>query len=126
MPRKSALVRTMKAVAIHLALVAMVFRVLLPSGWMPGPSQMRGIPIVMCTMNGPVKMVLPIDGKPQPVKKSTVCPFAAAPHVATAVPFAVERAPAHWSYREVEWPRLSVDIGRPHAPQSPRAPPIAV
>jgi hypothetical protein len=115
----------MRAAAIHLALAAMVFRVLVPSGWMPSPSQTRGIPIVMCTMDGPVKMVLPIDGKTNPVKKPHVCPFGAAPHFATAIPLLALGAPVRLAYRDVEPPRASADIGRPHTPQSPRAPPIA-
>jgi hypothetical protein len=111
---------------VHLALAAMVFRVLLPSGWMPGPSLARGIPIVMCTMDGPVKTVMPIDGKPDPAKKThNVCPFGAAPHFAIAIPLLVQGAPSAWAYSEVERLRAPVRAARHHSPQSPRAPPLA-
>ena len=101
-PNKSALVQTMKAVALHLALAAMVFRVLLPLGWMPSPLPTRGLPIVMCTMDGPVKIVMTIGSKPNPAKKSNICPFGAAPHFAMIVPMAVRGAPVPLAYREIE------------------------
>jgi len=114
-----------------LALAAMVLRLAMPVGWMPAPSPASGTLIVMCTMNGPVKMVMPADGgaqKPDPAKNThhNVCPFGAAPHFATAVPLAVQSAPVTWAHGEVELPRWPVRVARRNSAQSPRGPPLAV
>ena len=115
----------------YIALVAMLFRALLPSGWMPNPGGAPGTPIILCSLDGPVRIVLGADG--QPVKQSPdqndthqndVCPFAAAPHFATPVaavavpvPLAIAAAP------EVAAPERLESASDFYSPQSPRGPP---
>ena len=126
---KQAFSRGANTAALWLALAAMVLRLAMPAGWMPSPSLTRGIPIVMCTMDGPVKAVMLIDGKPDPAQKShhEVCPFGAAPHFATAVAPAIHNAPGAWVYSKSETPRLPLRAARRlNSPQSPRAPPSVV
>ena len=115
---------------LYIALVAMLFRALLPTGWMPNFGGASGTPIILCSPDGPVHIVLGADG--QPVKQSPdqsdphqhdVCPFAAAPHLATPVavavlaPSAVAAAPI---ISASERQAASTDF---YSPQSPRGPP---
>jgi len=117
----------MNGAGLWLALAAMVLRLAMPVGWMPSPSATSGTMIVMCTMNGPVKMAMPEDGapKPDPAKHHDTCPFGAAPHFATAAPLAVQVAAVTWALGEVEWPSWPKRAERRlNSPQSPRAPPL--
>lgn len=130
MGRNSTALRWIRPAGLWLALAAMVLRLTMPPGWMPGPALTDGIPVVMCTMDGPVKMTLPIDGapKPDPAKTShNECPFGAAPHVATAVPLVLQSAPVGVSFGKSTLPRqIRMAVRRPNTPQSPRGPPLAV
>jgi len=115
----------------YIAFVAMLFRALLPSGWMPNLGGAPGTPIILCSLDGPVQIVLGPDG--QPVKQSPdqnnthqndVCPFAAAPHFATPVavlavpvPLAIAAAPT------VLAPERFKPASDFYTPQSPRGPP---
>jgi hypothetical protein len=90
----------------------MVLRLAMPVGWMPAPSATSGTLIVMCTMNGPVKMVMPEEGgapKPDPAKSAhhNECPFGAAPHFATVVALAVQDVPVTWAHGKVERPHAA-------------------
>lgn len=124
--------RTGKRVALHLALAAMLLRALLPSGWMPSANPT--IPLVMCTMNGPVRVLVTLVEEPHKQSPSPdhgrqheVCPFAAA--VSFAPPRSgVTLAPPNVAARLVATLRLATAAApnRPYAPQSPRAPPLAV
>ena len=129
MRSKTTASRLANAAGFWFALAAMVLRLAMPVGWMPAPPTASGTLIVMCTMNGPVKMVVPEDGapKPDPVKHAhhDVCPFGAAPHFATAVPLTVQGAPFTWAHGKVELPRWPVHAARRlNSPQSPRGPPL--
>lgn len=115
----------------YVALVAMLFRALLPSGWMPNLSGAPGTPIILCSLDGPVRIVLGPDG--HPVKQSPdqndthqndVCPFAAAPHfaapvavVAVPTPLAIAAAPV------APAPERREPASQFYNPQSPRGPP---
>lgn len=114
----------------YVALIAILFRALLPSGWMPNLGG-SGTPIILCSLDGPIQLVLGSDG--QPVKQSPdqndthqndVCPFAAAPHFATPVawallpePVAVDAPPI------VSAPQRLEPTSDLYTPQSPRGPP---
>jgi hypothetical protein len=128
------MLRTLKFAGLQLALVAMVLRALLPDGWMPAETGASGIPIAICTVNGPLNMVVGQDGKPSkpaPLQNSThhpdACPFAAAPHFATIAP-AVAPAPSTLAaILAFRVPQTASIAGAPrHTPQSPRAPPSFV
>jgi hypothetical protein len=114
----------------YIALIAMLFRALLPSGWMPSVGGTPGIPIILCSVDGPTPAVLGSDG--QPIKHSPVqddghqhdvCPFAAAPHFATPVavdipaPVTIATAPV------VSAPERLTAPSDSYTPQSPRGPP---
>lgn len=112
--------RSLRIAALHLALAAMVLRALLPAGWMPDRN--GGAALTLCTMDGPVH---PAPGKaPDDGHAHDACPFAAAPHLASAP--GIESAAAPGLRLEV----AARDAGRAAAPatarftpQSPRAPP---
>ena len=67
--------------ALMLVVAAMVFRGLVPIGWMPGYS--AGSPLVICTASGAARA----DASGKPLGHHTgrliVCPFGSAPHFAT-------------------------------------------
>lgn len=70
---------------------AIVARALVPAGWMPVATK-RGIEVVLCTGQGPVTMVLGLDGTPhqrQPDSPRDPCPYG----VAGAQPFDLAAAP---------------------------------
>jgi hypothetical protein len=120
--------RSFRTAAVHLALVAMLLRALLPAGWMPstvaGPSF-----LVICSMDAPVQhgdqhgqgQHTPDDGQ----HSHDECPFAAAPHIAPAGAVAQLAQPSYFG-------RFSNPPGVAQAdakfslyqPQSPRAPPL--
>jgi hypothetical protein len=127
---KGAILRVVNAAGLWLALAAMVLRLAMPAGWMPAPSMTGGTLIVMCTMNGPVNMIMPEDGapKPDPAKKAhhDVCPFGAAPHFATVTPLPALAMPVLQALNEGG--RFHRDV-RParhaYSLQIPRGPPLA-
>lgn len=115
---------------LYLALVAMLFRALLPIGWMPNIGGAPGTPIILCSLDGPVQILLGPDGrpvKPSPDQNDAhqhdACPFAAAPHFATPVavavlaPLAVTVAPVAYALERLQ---PAFDF---YTPQSPRGPP---
>ncbi|MGA7675921.1 MAG: DUF2946 family protein [Rhizomicrobium sp.] len=126
--------RTIKFAGLHLALAAMMLRALLPVGWMPNPSMAGGTPLTICTMNGPVQMVLGPDGQPQKPKPHQgnanhhdTCPFAAAPHFATTTPpIALGPAVIRVSLAPAALRPLAIWTTQQHSLQSPRAPPRLV
>jgi hypothetical protein len=72
--------RSTRTAAVSLALVAMLLRALLPAGWMP--SSASGQALVICTLQGPVR-IDPTPHKPAaPQHHNVTCPFAAAPQLA--------------------------------------------
>jgi len=71
-----------RSTALMLALAAMLFRGLVPAGWMPGAS--AGTPLVICSMSGPAHVHADANGKPAKHDngRTDACPFGAAPHFA--------------------------------------------
>ena len=121
--------RAVKCVALHFALAAMLLRAFLPSGWMPSAN--LTVPVVMCTMAGPVRVLVAI-GEPQKKqghddgRQHEFCPFAAA--VAFAAPSSTATlAPPTSATRLIGHLRLSLSAeqSRLYSSQSPRAPPLA-
>ena len=108
--------------AVHLALAAMLLRAVMPAGWMP--SAAAGLPLTICTMNGPVQMVLGPDGSPIKQKPHhDICPFAAAPPLAELAAAVPVTAPSLLPVNaEMAQPDGLVLAAR-HAPHSARAPP---
>ncbi|MGA7711581.1 MAG: DUF2946 family protein [Rhizomicrobium sp.] len=128
------MLRTLKLAGVHVALVAMFLRALLPTGWMPNPSASATVPLVICTMNGPVHVTLDTDG---PLKKDKpghedgrqhdICPFAAAIHLAVPTSNAV-LAPSSSIAGTAVNPvaPYAVSDNTRYSAQSPRAPPSFV
>lgn len=115
-----------RLVGLHLAILAMLLRALLPAGWMPDTTGAAAFTI--CTMDGVghhAEQQSP--GKPVPADSQHTheeCPFAAAHHIVAPI-VAVHLAAPSFAGR-------AADISRPaatsrsvaeHEPYSPRAPP---
>jgi hypothetical protein len=112
--------------AVHIAIVAMLLRALLPVGWMPDPDGAAAFTI--CTMDGSGHHTQATPpGKPVPDdsrRSHDECPFAASPHVAAPVPASHLPAPA-LTGRVVDALNHArvLDISFRFQPHSPRAPP---
>jgi hypothetical protein len=129
------LTRTLKRLGLHLAFAAMLLRALLPAGWMPNPTASLTVPLVICTMNGPVRETVTLGEKPldpghgprhDDGRQPSVCPFAAAVQLAVPTP-AVILAPSQATALLTARPlaqRSARHITRYSLP-SPRAPPAA-
>jgi hypothetical protein len=114
-----------RSAALVLALAAMLFRGLLPAGWMPGAS--AGTPLVICTLSGPAHVHADANGKPakHDNSRSDVCPFGAAPHFAAldapiAAPVPAIRATGVALPLRFE-PRFGRSAFSSHAPRAPPA-----
>jgi hypothetical protein len=121
--------RNFRIAAVHIALAAMLLRALTPAGWMPS-AEASGSPITICTMNGPVQLLLGPDG--QPIKKQNqddarhrdLCPFATAPHMTQPAATRALDLPSAISTTAQRAAHLGIVAqATRHAPQSPRAPP---
>jgi len=111
---------------VHLALVAMLLRALLPAGWMPAAiSSADASPFVICTVDGPLHA--PAKHAPAQDHAGTPCIFAAAAHLSS--PVAHPGAPlciAEWGRIDLA-PRIEVALQPPHwRLNAPRAPPAFV
>lgn len=134
--------------ALTLAIVAMVLKGLVPSGWMPNPQGFGETALILCDMDGPMsaadmaKMMAAMpnmdmsamdmaaksggDGKQTPTSSHSQpeCPFAAATHAgaaAAAVTIALPELAAEHAHRPV--PERDIVRYARYQPQSPRAPP---
>ena len=122
--------RRSRAIAV-IALAAMMLRALLPDGWMPAGGNDAGTMLTICTMDGPVRMVLGDDGqlhKQQPADHNKgsheVCPFAAAQHFAAPISLASLAAPS--AAAPVLYGKAATEISGArdfYSPQSLRGPP---
>ena len=128
--------------AAYFAILAIVLRGLLPTGWMPNPEGVSKTALIICDMDdaGMAKMDMSqmsgmpgmdMSGKDQaPAHKqaddshSQTCPFAAAPHFATPSVAAILFLPALAAgfARTGGSERVGFNATT-YAPQSPRAPP---
>jgi hypothetical protein len=117
--------RRLRHTLVHIALVAMILRAFLPTGWMPNPQGPAEGAFVVCTMDGPVQT---IDGKALPGKDDPraheTCPFAAAASVAPLVDFTRLAAPQLSRSPAPRTLTAQLNAGAsPFARPSPRAPP---
>jgi hypothetical protein len=112
-----------KSAAVHLALLAMLLRALLPAGWMPAAiGRADASPFVICTVDGPLHA--PARQAPAHDHAGAPCVFAAAAQLSSPVPHAAAPLPAG------AWERIdSVQLLRPascataYRPNAARAPP---
>lgn len=81
---------TLKQIGVHIALVAMLLRALVPAGWMPDTSGLHRAPLMLCDGSGPMSaMEMGTNGpanKKQDqgdTRSSDTCPYFAASHSAT-------------------------------------------
>lgn len=122
------MMQKLRIAAIHLALAAMMLRGLMPVGWMPNPDGASQSLFVICTMYGPIQQAdrhgshKSDDGQ----HSHEECPFAAAPHVASAATVAQIALPSYFG-RFFNPPAAHAAAVRlaVYQPQSPRAPPRA-
>ncbi|HWA91997.1 MAG TPA: hypothetical protein VG889_18295 [Rhizomicrobium sp.] len=111
--------RRLHPLAVHVALVAMLLRALLPAGWMPSAG--GEAPFTICTADGATHT---LPGTPHKTQdRHEVCPFAAAPHVAAPIDLATVALPSLVAAAP-DTMRIAAPAARkPHAPQAPRGPP---
>jgi hypothetical protein len=136
--------------ARRLAFAALVVRALVPTGWMPDAAG-----LVMCSVDMPMQhenASIPMDhdamsmamdhddmmmdraktdashGKNEPAQYShhDICPFAAAPHLASIPELPQLTLPALHTFAAATDQLYALAIGARFAPQSPRAPPQTV
>ena len=122
--------RGLRHAFIHLALLALILRGFMPTGWMPNTQTPGESMFVVCTMDGPVQAW---DGKALPGKDDPraheTCPFAAAAATGLAplVDFVAIAAP---QLSETAAPRTltAAPAARapPYAQASSRAPPSLI
>ena len=143
------MLRLSRQAAAALAILAMVFRGLLPSGWMPNPAGFGETAFILCDMDGSMSVtdmarMMPAmpgmdmsamdmsstdmsdDGKAAPASGHghEECPFAAAAHAgAASAPLAI--ALPELAVDRAHRPVLERSLIREahYQPQSPRAPP---
>jgi hypothetical protein len=121
--------RAARTAVFLLALAAIAMRAVVPVGWMPGTSA-DGTPIVLCTAQGLVEIILGDDGEPigsdapqDVTHHDTPCVFSATAHL-SAPPATFEPAPT-LSYVVLEQPDQAAPAARSRAirPVQARAPP---
>jgi hypothetical protein len=102
--------------ARHVAFIALVARALLPMGWMPAA---QGLTI--CSVDAPVHKA-PGSGKDGQVSHDE-CPFAAAPHLASAPDAPSLTAPSFHAFAAAMDASYAATIAARFAPYTPRGPP---
>jgi len=120
--------RGLRHTLVHIALVALILRAFLPTGWMPNPQGPAESAFVICTMDGPVQTT---DGKALPGKDDPraheSCPFAAAASLPPPMDFIRLAAPE--LSREAAPRTLAAGLNArtaPFARPSTRAPPTLI
>jgi hypothetical protein len=103
----------------HIALIALFLRAMVPGGWMPDA---HGLTVCSATLG-----VIHHDGgpaTPSPDGHHEECPFAAAPHLASAPDVPQLTLPAFHAFAAAADRSYAAAIVARFAPQSPRAPPL--
>lgn len=124
--------------AILLAIVAMVFKGLLPTGWMPNPTGFGETALILCDMNMSAQDMAAMMAANPDMDMSTMdhgdgkagghshseCPFAAASHGASlsGTHFALPMRAA--AFAETPRHKHSAILLARYQPHSPRAPPL--
>jgi len=102
--------------ARHVAFIALIARALLPAGWMPAAQGMT-----ICT----VEISASQDQK-APAEKNVhhdICPFAAAPHLASVPDLPQLVLPAFHAFAAATDRHYATVVAARFSPRSPRAPP---
>jgi hypothetical protein len=104
--------------ARHVAFIALVVRALLPAGWMPDA---HGLTI--CSVDAPTQ---PADHGKAPAQDAhhDICPFAAAPHLASTPDLPQLALPAFHAFTAFTDRSHAAAVLARFTPQSPRAPPL--
>jgi len=105
--------------ARHVAFIALVARALLPAGWMPAANGMT-----ICTVG-----TAPSHDQKAPAEKTAhndICPFAAAPHLASAPGLPQLTLPAFHAFAAAIDKSYAATLAARFSPGSPRAPPLNV
>ena len=103
--------------ARHVAFIALVARALLPAGWMPAA---QGFTI--CSVETSAS-----HNQKAPAEKNIhhdICPFAAAPHLASVPDLPQLTLPAFHTFAAATGQRYAATLAARFAPGSPRAPPL--
>lgn len=111
-----------RSLAVSLTLVAMLLRGFVPMGWMPDA---QGAGFTICSVDG-AHHTAPADQPTKQDHSDSVCPFAAAAHLAPPVLAAL--ALLVRSADSLQQPALPLAMAPSrarHDPQSPRAPPFS-
>ena len=103
--------------ARHVAFIALVAHALLPAGWMPDA---HGLTI--CSVDAPAQ---PADHGEAPAgdARHDICPFAAAPHLASVPDLPQLTLPSLHAFAAFTDRRYAATVLARFTPQSPRAPP---
>ncbi len=112
---------------IHVALLAMVMRALLPGGWMLGPASDGAMSLVICSTSG----LNHVDGNDRhpdsrDQHQNDACAFAAASHMAapaTGITLAPPQRIAMAASRFLN--PVSASVSAAYQPHAPRAPPLS-
>jgi len=130
-------------IARHVAFVALVVRALVPVGWMPDAHGLTicpdGAPVQQASIAKPMHhhgahmhhAGAPMDhgdhGKaPAQHGRHDICPFAAAPHLASVPVLPQLALPAVHAFAAATNQDYAHSISTRFTPQSPRAPPLTV
>jgi hypothetical protein len=110
-----------RSLAVSLTLVAMLLRGFMPMGWMPDA---QGAGFTICSIDG-AHRTAPADQPGKQDHGDSVCPFAAAAHLAPPVLAALSLPVRSAGFALLSSQPLSVAAAfARHNPQSPRAPPF--
>jgi hypothetical protein len=134
--------QAVRRATLLLAIVAMAFKGLLPTGWMPNPSGFSETAFILCDMDMSAQDMAAMmaanpdmdmsamhmgadDGKQSPASHAhSECPFAAASHAGAAMAGAAFALPTRAAaIAEAPIPEHSAALLARYQPQSPRAPP---
>jgi hypothetical protein len=116
-----------RSAAVQIALLAMLLRAMLPTGWMPAAiTSADASPFVICTMDGPLRAT-PAQPSHDHDRATSPCVFAsAAPLSSPGVAVAVS-APMRLAHQIAFAPLRENIIHAPHfRPNAARAPPASV
>jgi hypothetical protein len=104
-------------IARHLALIALIARAFVPAGWMPDAQGAMTI----CSATAPTQHS---DKHPDQDAHHDICPFAAAPHLASTPDVPVLAAPLAHSIAAATDRAYAATLRMRFTPGSPRAPPF--
>lgn len=106
----------------HLALIALILRAMLPTGWMP--SQAADAPFTICTVTASQQHD-PANKVPDPSSHhEEACAFSGMPQLAATPDIASVILPVVHGFAARTDRAYAANISAHHQPQSPRAPPL--